>query len=181
MAEAQLFGLQDEITCSVCLDSLSDPISILCGHSFCLKCLTDYWDQSQECSCPQCRRTFTMRPELHRNTLTDPVRNLKEEICAKHHMSLEIFCKTDETCICVMCVVNGHSGHKTVELETEREEKQVIKKFLKEVSSIYRNKKHKQTQELQKMANDERADPVRHYKCVSCWLTCWLGWYKGAS
>ncbi|XP_051777713.1 E3 ubiquitin/ISG15 ligase TRIM25-like [Erpetoichthys calabaricus] len=193
MAEAQLFGLQDEITCSVCLDSLSDPISILCGHSFCLKCLTDYWDQSQECSCPQCRRTFTMRPELHRNTvlneiikkikklrlsprpsqsyaspgdvecdtctgkkfravkscltcmisfcqthlqphfeiaawkdhkLTDPVRNLKEEICAKHHMSLEIFCKTDETCICVMCVVNGHSGHKTVELETEREEKQ---------------------------------------------------------
>uniref|UniRef100_A0A8C4T7X0 E3 ubiquitin/ISG15 ligase TRIM25-like n=1 Tax=Erpetoichthys calabaricus TaxID=27687 RepID=A0A8C4T7X0_ERPCA len=194
MAEAQLFGLQDEITCSVCLDTLSDPVSILCGHSFCLKCLTDYWDQSKECSCPQCRRTFTTRPELHRNTvlnvlikkikkprlsprpsqnyagpgdvecdtcngkkfravkscltcmisfcqthlqphfeiaawkdhkLTDPVRNLKEEICAEHHMSLEIFCKTDETCICVMCVVNGHSGHKMVELETEREEKQV--------------------------------------------------------
>ncbi|XP_039608482.1 tripartite motif-containing protein 16-like [Polypterus senegalus] len=193
MTEAQLFVSQDEFTCSVCLDTLTDPVTILCGHSFCLKCLTDCWDQSQVCSCPQCRHTFTTRPELNRNTLlnevikklkkttisppppqnyagpgdvecdfctgkkfravkscltcmasfcqphlqphnevaawkrhklVDPDRNLKEKLCEKHQKSLEIFCKTDETCICMMCVVTGHNGHKMGELEMEREEKQ---------------------------------------------------------
>ncbi|XP_051783886.1 E3 ubiquitin-protein ligase TRIM16-like isoform X1 [Erpetoichthys calabaricus] len=193
MAEAQLFVSQDEFTCSVCLDTLTDPVTILCGHSFCLKCLTDCWDQSQLCSCPQCRHTFTTRPELNRNTLlnevikklkkttlspppskdyagpgdvecdvctgkkfgavkscltcmasycqthlqphyegdawkghnlVDPDRNLKEKLCEKHQKTLEMFCKTDDSCICMMCVVTGHNGHKMVELETEREEKQ---------------------------------------------------------
>ncbi|KAG2465397.1 TRI25 ligase, partial [Polypterus senegalus] len=193
MAEAQLFVSQDEFTCSVCLDTLTDPVTILCGHNFCLKCLTDCWDQNQECSCPQCRHTFTTRPELNRNTLlneivkklkkttlsppqsqsyagpgdvecdfctgkkfravkscltcmasycqthlqlhyegdtwkghklVDPDRNLKEKLCEKHQKSLEMFCKTDETCICMMCVVTGHKNHEIVELEMEREEKE---------------------------------------------------------
>ncbi|KAG2466123.1 TRI25 ligase, partial [Polypterus senegalus] len=192
MAEAQMFVSQDEFICSVCLDTLTDPVTILCGHSFCLKCLTDCWDQSQECSCPQCRHTFITRPELNRNTLlnevikklkkttlspppqnyagpgdvecdfctgkkfravkscltcmasycqthlhlhyegdalkhhklVDPDRSLKEKLCEKHQKSLEIFCKTDDSCICLMCVVTGHKNHEMVELETEREEKQ---------------------------------------------------------
>uniref|UniRef100_A0A8C4XCL1 Tripartite motif-containing protein 16-like n=1 Tax=Erpetoichthys calabaricus TaxID=27687 RepID=A0A8C4XCL1_ERPCA len=193
MAEAPLCGLQDEFTCSVCLDTLTDPVTIPCGHNFCLKCLSNYWDRSQVCSCPQCRHTFTIRPELKRNNLlnevikklkkttlspptpqnyagpgdvecdfctgkkfravkscltcpasycqshlqphyevnalkhhklVNPDRNLKEKLCEKHQKSLEIFCKTDDSCICMMCVVTEHNGHKMVELETEREEKQ---------------------------------------------------------
>uniref|UniRef100_A0A8C4RKF3 Tripartite motif-containing protein 16-like n=1 Tax=Erpetoichthys calabaricus TaxID=27687 RepID=A0A8C4RKF3_ERPCA len=193
MAEAQLFVSQDEFTCSMCLDTLTDPVTIPCGHNFCLKCLTDCWDQSQECSCPQCRHTFTTRPELNRNTLlnevikkfkrprlsppsqnyagpgdvecdfctgkkfravkscltcmasycqthlqphfevaawkdhklVDPDRNLKEKLCEKHRKGLEMFCRTDKMCICLMCVVTGHNGHEMVELEREREEKEV--------------------------------------------------------
>ncbi|XP_039597126.1 tripartite motif-containing protein 29-like [Polypterus senegalus] len=58
------------------------------------------------------------------NKLIDPDGNLQEKLCAKHQKSLEIFCKTDDSCICMMCVVTEHSGHEMVELETEREEKQ---------------------------------------------------------
>ncbi|XP_039608403.1 E3 ubiquitin-protein ligase TRIM47-like [Polypterus senegalus] len=193
MAEAQLFVSQDKFTCSVCLDTLTDPVTIPCGHNFCLKCLTDCWEKSQESSCPQCRENFTKRPALRRNNLLNEVikklkkmtlsspppqnyagpgdvecdfctgkkfravkscltcpasycqthlqphyegdalkhhklvdsdRNLKMKLCEKHQKSLEIFCKTDDSCICMMCVVTGHNGHKMVELETEREEKQ---------------------------------------------------------
>ncbi|KAG2465396.1 TRI25 ligase, partial [Polypterus senegalus] len=191
MAEAQLCGLQDEFTCSVCQDTLTDPVTIPCGHNFCLKCITDYWDQSHVCSCPQCRENFSTRPALRRNTLlnevikklkktvsppskiyaspgdvecdactrkrvravkscltclasfcqthlqplyeiaawkghklVDPDRNLKEKLCVKHQKNLEMFCRTDETCICLMCAVTEHDGHEKVELETEREGKQ---------------------------------------------------------
>ncbi|XP_039599057.1 E3 ubiquitin/ISG15 ligase TRIM25-like [Polypterus senegalus] len=73
MAEAQLFVSQDEFTCSVCLDTLTDPVTITCGHNFCLKCLTNYWDHSQENRCPQCREKFTTRPALQRNNLLNEV------------------------------------------------------------------------------------------------------------
>uniref|UniRef100_A0A8C4XE24 Tripartite motif-containing protein 16-like n=1 Tax=Erpetoichthys calabaricus TaxID=27687 RepID=A0A8C4XE24_ERPCA len=128
MAEAELFGLQNEITCFICQETLSDPVSILCGHSFCLKCLNDYWDQSHECSCPECRRTFTMRPELHRNTvLNELVKKIKK---------LEIFCKNEETYICMMCALTEHEGHKKVELEMEKAEKQSIRTLTSVVTSV---------------------------------------------
>ncbi|XP_039609009.1 tripartite motif-containing protein 29-like [Polypterus senegalus] len=56
--------------------------------------------------------------------LVDPDGNLKEKLCEKHQKSLEMFCKTDKMCICMMCGVTEHNGHEMVELETEREEKE---------------------------------------------------------
>uniref|UniRef100_A0A8C4X371 B30.2/SPRY domain-containing protein n=1 Tax=Erpetoichthys calabaricus TaxID=27687 RepID=A0A8C4X371_ERPCA len=122
MAEAQLLRCHDEYSCTVCLDTLNDPVSLSCGHSFCLKCLNNLWDQSQVCSCPECGETFTTRPELHINTvLNKTIRNLKQNamavktcltcmLCAEHQKHLELFCKTDETCICIICVMTGHKG-----------------------------------------------------------------------
>uniref|UniRef100_A0A8C4TIT3 Uncharacterized protein n=1 Tax=Erpetoichthys calabaricus TaxID=27687 RepID=A0A8C4TIT3_ERPCA len=84
----RLFVSQDEFICLVCRDTLNDPVSILCGHSFCMKCLTKYWDQSQVCSCPHCRRTFTPRPELSRNTaLNEVIRKLKKTGLSPHPQS----------------------------------------------------------------------------------------------
>ncbi|XP_039620605.1 tripartite motif-containing protein 16-like [Polypterus senegalus] len=50
--------------------------------------------------------------------------NLKDKLCRKHHRVLEIFCRTDGTCICSMCAATDHKHHDTVTLETERAEKQ---------------------------------------------------------
>ncbi|XP_036977617.1 NACHT, LRR and PYD domains-containing protein 12-like isoform X1 [Acanthopagrus latus] len=45
-------------TCCVCCqDVLKDPVSTSCGHWFCRRCITSYWDQSAspgDSSCPQC-------------------------------------------------------------------------------------------------------------------------------
>ncbi|KAL0199978.1 hypothetical protein M9458_003165, partial [Cirrhinus mrigala] len=181
MAEARISV--DQFSCPVCLDLLKDPVTIQCGHSYCMSCITDCWDQEDEkgvYSCPQCRQTFSPRPALFKNVVfaemveklkktklqsavpagagdvqcdvctgrkykavksclvclnsycqthferheefhpgkrhkvIEATGRLQEMICQKHDKLLEVFCRTDQKCICLLCMVDGHRNHDTV-------------------------------------------------------------------
>ncbi|XP_048046011.1 E3 ubiquitin/ISG15 ligase TRIM25-like [Megalobrama amblycephala] len=200
MAEASISVDQDEFNCSVCLDLLKDPVTIPCGHSYCMSCITDYWnqeDQKRIYRCPLCKQTFTPRPVLGRNVvfaemveklkktrlqsvpvparhrhphtgsgdvqcdsctenkqkavksclecrssycqnhleqhenlfskrhnLMDATGRLQEMICPQHNKMLEIYCHTDQRCICILCLVDEHKNHDTVSTAAARKEKQ---------------------------------------------------------
>nr|XP_061802816.1 tripartite motif-containing protein 16-like [Nerophis lumbriciformis] len=63
---------EEQFNCPVCLDLPNDPVTIPCGHSYCMACIKDYWSKDDPkgiYSCPQCRQTFCPRPSLSRNTM----------------------------------------------------------------------------------------------------------------
>ncbi|XP_053153758.1 E3 ubiquitin/ISG15 ligase TRIM25 isoform X2 [Hemicordylus capensis] len=65
-----LAGLEEELTCSICLCVFESPVTTPCGHNFCLPCLEMTWGSIQgDFSCPQCRTIFDSRPELKKNTV----------------------------------------------------------------------------------------------------------------
>ncbi|XP_056373628.1 E3 ubiquitin-protein ligase Midline-1-like [Hyla sarda] len=62
--------LRDELDCSICLITYTDPVTLRCGHNFCRVCIDrvlDTQDQSGLYSCPECREEFTKRPVLKKN------------------------------------------------------------------------------------------------------------------
>ncbi|XP_029304154.1 tripartite motif-containing protein 16-like protein [Cottoperca gobio] len=100
---------REKLSCSICLDLLKDPVTIPCGHSYCMSCITDCWDEENEKkthSCPQCRQSFTPRPVLGKNTMmAELVEDLKK-------------------CICYLCSMDDHKGHDKVSAAAERAERQ---------------------------------------------------------
>ncbi|KAL2092779.1 hypothetical protein ACEWY4_012577 [Coilia grayii] len=190
MAEAMASN-QDIFMCPICLDLMKDPVTIPCGHNYCLGCIKGCWDQEDlkgVYSCPQCRQTFTPRPVLNKNhvfaelvdqmrktriqttarvvctagpgdvecdvctgrklkavkcclecllsycdthlkthnellgrkhTVIDATGQLQERICSRHKKVFEIFCRTDQSCICYLCTMDDHKGHDTIMAMTE--------------------------------------------------------------
>ncbi|XP_063067863.1 tripartite motif-containing protein 16-like [Engraulis encrasicolus] len=190
MAQAFVNG-GDQFRCSVCLEALKEPVTIPCGHSYCMSCIGGCWDQEEkrgEFSCPQCREKFIPRPALKKNTMlaelvekmkicggqTGPAATpnaegevpcdfcsdeklkavksclvcqvslcdthlqphndipalkkhklvkamqLEEVICSQHGSLLQVFCRTDQKCICILCTMDDHKGHDTVSAAAER-------------------------------------------------------------
>ncbi|XP_059191299.1 E3 ubiquitin-protein ligase TRIM39-like isoform X1 [Centropristis striata] len=183
-AAASCLTTEDQFLCSICLDVFTDPVTTPCGHNFCKTCITEHWDKSVQCKCPNCKEVFDSRPHLRVNTfisemaahsseqqvskpgevpcdvctgtklkalksclvclesycethlqrhltasglkrhqLIDPVENLEGRMCPKHDKLLELFCKTDQTCVCMLCTHSDHKTHDVVPLKEEYEGK----------------------------------------------------------
>ncbi|XP_063068918.1 E3 ubiquitin/ISG15 ligase TRIM25-like [Engraulis encrasicolus] len=217
---------QDEFNCCICLDLLKDPVTVPCGHSFCMSCITGFWNQEDQrgvaYSCPQCRETFTPRPALARNTLiADVVEKLKktdlqsdaetsrlsgqgevecdictgnkckvnavkscltcpgsycethiqphydvpglskhklvnattrlqEKICSQHDEILKVFCRTDQKLICVLCLMDDHTGHTIVSAKAEWRDRQDKMKSAIGVNRALLEEKEGRLQELER-------------------------------
>ncbi|XP_047434363.1 E3 ubiquitin-protein ligase TRIM21-like [Mugil cephalus] len=98
-----------EVPCDVCTGTKLKALKS------CLVCLLSYCDSHLEPHLTVSR--------LKRHQLIHPVENLEDRMCRKHDKPLELFCKTDQTCVCMLCFVLDHKTHEFVPLKEEYEGK----------------------------------------------------------
>ncbi|XP_033982759.1 E3 ubiquitin-protein ligase TRIM39-like [Trematomus bernacchii] len=75
----------------------------------CLVCLESYCETHLE--------PHLTRAGLKKHQLIDPVENLEGRMCVKHDKLLELFCKTDQVCVCMLCTYSDHKTHDVVPLK----------------------------------------------------------------
>uniref|UniRef100_A0A8D3AMW2 E3 ubiquitin-protein ligase TRIM39-like n=2 Tax=Scophthalmus maximus TaxID=52904 RepID=A0A8D3AMW2_SCOMX len=181
---------EQHFRCPICLDVLTAPVTLQCGHNFCKKCIVENWRINRIRQCALCKRLFDTKIELHVNTfiaemvaqlgqsaaekasdvtragevpcdvcpgtklkalksclvclasycethlerhrtvsgltrhkLVDPLDNLEGRMCTQHDELMELFCKTDQMCVCRLCNVLDHESHNVVPLRDEYEGK----------------------------------------------------------
>ncbi|XP_076617034.1 NLR family member X1-like isoform X6 [Chaetodon auriga] len=83
--------------CGLCQDVLKDPVSTSCGHWFCRRCITSYWDQSAspgDSCCPQCGERSRTRCGLQTvsQTCTVQTDGGLQEVLDEHKISLKRRC-----------------------------------------------------------------------------------------
>ncbi|KAJ7303310.1 hypothetical protein JRQ81_012252 [Phrynocephalus forsythii] len=180
-----LRGLCEEAVCPICLDYFQEPVILIqCSHNFCRPCLTRYWEgfgANKAPSCPECRekgpRKFIANRQLAH--LAEKLRRLEEgkaterkRLCQKHQEPLKLFCKEEETLLCVVCDRSKeHRGHLVVPLEEAAQVYQelitsrldLLKKERAEITK-YKEETEKESQDLLKQTEIEMAKMKAEFK-----------------
>ncbi|KAK1791580.1 hypothetical protein P4O66_013580 [Electrophorus voltai] len=101
---------QQNVLCDFCLAKKMRAVKS------CLTCLTSF--------CETHLRAHYEYPALMKHKLVTATGQLREKICAEHDKLLEVFCRSDQRCVCVLCIMEEHKKHDTVTAAAERTEKQ---------------------------------------------------------
>ncbi|XP_051747675.1 tripartite motif-containing protein 16-like isoform X4 [Ctenopharyngodon idella] len=131
---ADCYAGAGDVQCDVCTGTQDKAVKS------CLVCLNSYCQNHLE----QHESFFKGK----RHNLTDATGRLQEMICPKHDKILEVFCRTDQECICLLCTMDEHKNHDTVSAAAQRTEKQ---HQLKETQRWFQQRIQQREKDLQQL------------------------------
>ncbi|CAI5649409.1 unnamed protein product [Oreochromis niloticus] len=161
MAERAL--LENYLSCHVCSETFSDPVSLSCSHSFCSSCLQQFWEETTNQNCPICKRksskddpivNFTLKEladlfagrEKSGSSQTQKGEKKSTVVCSKHEEAPKLFCVDEQRAVCPVCDFSLHQSHKVVPVEEAVSDlKEQLKSDLKSLQD--KRNKYKQVEE----------------------------------
>ncbi|XP_030210421.1 E3 ubiquitin-protein ligase TRIM39 [Gadus morhua] len=138
---------QAEVPCDVCTGTQLKAVKS------CLVCFTSYCQPHLE---PHQRVRV-----LKKHRLVEPMDRLEDRMCKKHDRLLELFCQTEQVCVCQFCTEKDHMSHPVVPLKEEYEVKTAqLGKIEAEVQQMIQERQ-KNIQEIKDTVKLNKADADR--------------------
>ena len=168
-----LDNLHDEVSCSVCMCTFTDPKQLPCLHSFCLHCLKGIQRKSGlhgKITCPECKRQFEIPGSGNPSELPTNVRinSLLDVLSIKECSTANVKCgncdkRSAQTLYCFQCcsfwckqcilghnIIRTNKEHKTLLLKDFQD--QDFEAVLKQPAIC--QKKHHEREELKFFCKD---------------------------
>ena len=146
-------NVKQQVTCSICLDTYTQPKTISCLHTFCCECLERHARVSQrqgKFRCPECQEEIDL-PQGNRFDLLPNAFFQKsllgfleaEETCPQHREErVRFYCSWCEASVCPICVAGDHRGHAFDVLENavQEDKKNIMStvETIKEKANLFR-------------------------------------------
>ncbi|XP_005360533.1 E3 ubiquitin-protein ligase TRIM31-like [Microtus ochrogaster] len=164
--------LLEDMTCPICMKILQDPVTIDCGHNFCLQCINQVRKTAEILHCPLCKLPVNMdafRPNKLLASIAEKIQAMdpaevqpeEEPRCQKHNEQIHYFCEEDSEFLCVNCRVSKEqisykvtsideaAQNYKVQIETQvqhlgQKDKEIIKekKECEEATQVFRAQVH---------------------------------------
>ena len=174
-------NVKQQVTCSICLDTYTQPKTISCLHTFCCECLERHARVSQrqgKFRCPECQKEI----DLPQGNRFDRLPNAffqksllgfleAEETCPQHtEERVRYYCSSCEACICPVCVTEDHRGH-AFDVHAVQEDKKNIMwtvETIKEKANLFRaelRKLEKTSEDVERIiaiAKQEVSEAAKH-------------------
>ncbi|KAM4715103.1 tripartite motif-containing protein 60-like isoform 1-T5 [Anableps anableps] len=99
-AGQQQVSSRSEVQCDICSNR---------AVKSCLVCVTSYCDIHLE--------LHDIASELKRHMLVEPLVDLGDKVCRKHHRLLMLFCRNDNAVLCDLCIGLQHASHDVVSVQ----------------------------------------------------------------
>ncbi|XP_019402617.1 PREDICTED: tripartite motif-containing protein 29 isoform X2 [Crocodylus porosus] len=130
-------------------------------------------------SCLVCQASFCdlhLKPHLEGaafrdHQLLDPIRDFEARKCPVHGKTMELFCQTDQMCICYLCMFQEHKNHSTVTVEVEKAGKEAELSLQKEQLQLKIieiedevDKWQKEKDRIKNFTTNEKATVDQHFK-----------------
>ncbi|XP_045070214.1 uncharacterized protein LOC121558339 isoform X2 [Coregonus clupeaformis] len=97
-----------DVACDLCTEKQLKAVKS------CLTCTASYCES-------HVRHHYTVAA-LQRHTLVEVTGHLDQKLCQLHHRALEVFCKTDQVSVCLLCALQDHRSHDVIKNERDAEE-----------------------------------------------------------
>uniref|UniRef100_A0A3B1JL25 Ring finger protein 135 n=1 Tax=Astyanax mexicanus TaxID=7994 RepID=A0A3B1JL25_ASTMX len=83
----------NNLKCSICFELFTDPVTLSCGHNYCLNCIQRYLSRGTR-TCPQCRSKLPHTPNLKKNVALSNILDLQE--AGGREMWNQVVIRTDQ-------------------------------------------------------------------------------------
>ncbi|XP_053861682.1 tripartite motif-containing protein 29 isoform X1 [Malaclemys terrapin pileata] len=147
----------EEVLCDSCIDNKQKAVKscLVCQASFCELHLKPHLEGAA----------------FRDHQLLDPIKDFEARKCPVHGKTMELFCQTDQMCICYLCMFQEHKNHTTVTVEVEKSGKEAELSLQKEQLQLKIievedevDKWQKEKDRIKNFTTNEKATVDQHYK-----------------
>ncbi|XP_051494617.1 tripartite motif-containing protein 29 [Apus apus] len=147
----------EDVLCDSCIDNKQKAVKscLVCQASFCELHLKPHLEGAA----------------FRDHQLLDPIRDFEARKCPVHGKTMELFCQTDQMCICYLCMFQEHKNHSTVTVEIEKAGKEAELSLQKEQLQLKiievedeMDKWQKERDRIKNYTTNEKATVDQHFK-----------------